>query len=545
MKLFILSFVLLSLTSCGVKKPATSKMEVVDEFVEKEDRVLEDVLYLLDKPHRRVNNKQKYFGHEYRKISIRRSYKDSSKFRIYSTNKKPKNMIGLGFSGGGIRANAFHLGVLAGLHNIKIAKNSSMIDKIDYISSVSGGSWANGAYWINRVNDELFFRCFDEIATDFYGKGKLKCDRYKSALRYEQFQVITRGLWLEAIKKYSLMGDDLRFSELKDRKYRYLQTKPYPIFNVTHSAYLLENSTAENFPFEITPDYFGTIVDCGSGRKYCNKFRTETFKLLSDNLYGGFFVKQKGTGVRINRELYFETKQNEIGDNLSKALHVSSAVIGKLLSMDFNIRYKNNDIDTIRETYTLSDGGKSDNLGLLALVERGVDLIIISQISADPELEFEDLEISKKQVKKLLGRDVNIDKFIKKGKKISLLEKGDYSYNGKKEGKILFIKPTIYNVKKFYNYLTNLKDRNGEYIYPLVVQALREDKIVKKEWMKSKYNEVKDFLSLPKKEQENLTQFPQTPTFQVKYPQHLIYAYYLLGKYIVKNHLKNELLRIK
>ena len=50
---------------------------------------------------------------------------------------------------------------------------------------------------------------------------------------------------------------------------------------------------------------------------------------------------------------------------------------------------------------------------------------------------------------------------------------------------------------------------------------------------------------MPTGKKENLTKFPQTPTFQVKYPKHLIYAYYLLGKFIVKNHLKNELETIK
>lgn len=539
LKLLILVFVVLMLPSCSIKKLSILKDKTTEL---KKEKVFKDVFYKMDKPNQRVNNRQKYFGHEYRKIKIRRKFNN---FKTNFLNIKPQNIIGLGFSGGGIRSNAFQLGVMAGFNSIKDSKNRSMLRRIDYISSVSGGSWANGAYWINRVDDDLFFSCFDEVARGFGGIVKAECARYEPALRYEQFQVITRNLWLNAIINDSLMGSDLRFSQLNRKEYEYLQTKPYPIFNITHSAYVLENSTDENFPFEITPDYFGTIVDCGNGEKYCNQFRSKAFELVDNRLYKGFFVKQDGKNIKIWRELFFEKKGLESGDELSKALHTSSAVVGKLLSMDFNINYKNKNIKGIRDKYTLSDGGKSDNLGLTALVERGVDLIIISQMSSDPEVKFDDFKIAKRQVKKLLNRDININNFIKKGKKISLIEKASYSYRGKKEGNILIIKPTLYNVKEFYDYIENLKDEYGDYKYPLIMKALNEDKMVKKEWLDKKYDELKDFFSIPTGKKENLTKFPQTPTFQVKYPKHLIYAYYLLGKFIVKNHLKNELETIK
>lgn len=68
----------------------------------------------------------------------------------------PLNLVGLAFSGGGIRSATFNLGVLQGLQEFDILRN------VDYISTVSGGgfigSWlvANvrrSAHWLGKVTD--------------------------------------------------------------------------------------------------------------------------------------------------------------------------------------------------------------------------------------------------------------------------------------------------------------------------------------------------------------------------------------------------------
>ncbi len=50
----------------------------------------------------------------------------------------PENLVGLAFSGGGIRSATYHLGVLQALHDMKQLK------KVDYLSTVSGGSYIAG-----------------------------------------------------------------------------------------------------------------------------------------------------------------------------------------------------------------------------------------------------------------------------------------------------------------------------------------------------------------------------------------------------------------
>ena len=68
-----------------------------------------------------------------------------------------KKEIGLGLSGGGQRAGAFHLGVLTKLNEMGV------LDKINFISSISGGSIIGAYYSINKSDFEEFRDNFIEI----------------------------------------------------------------------------------------------------------------------------------------------------------------------------------------------------------------------------------------------------------------------------------------------------------------------------------------------------------------------------------------------
>ncbi len=70
----------------------------------------------------------------------------------------------LSFSGGGTRAAAFAYGVLQGLRDTMVdvdAKQVRMLDEIDYISSVSGGSFTSAYYGLYRD------RIFEDFEQDF------------------------------------------------------------------------------------------------------------------------------------------------------------------------------------------------------------------------------------------------------------------------------------------------------------------------------------------------------------------------------------------
>ncbi|RYY52705.1 MAG: patatin-like phospholipase family protein [Chitinophagaceae bacterium] len=70
---------------------------------------------------------------------------------------KPANEIGLSLSGGGYRATAFHLGTLRKLQSLGI------LQKVDVISTISGGS-ITGAYYALHKDD------FDYFSSSLYDK---------------------------------------------------------------------------------------------------------------------------------------------------------------------------------------------------------------------------------------------------------------------------------------------------------------------------------------------------------------------------------------
>jgi hypothetical protein len=72
------------------------------------------------------------------------------------TGESPRNLVGLAFSGGGIRSATFNLGVLQGLQEFDLLR------WVDYLSTVSGGgfigSWLsanvhNTTYWLGRLTN--------------------------------------------------------------------------------------------------------------------------------------------------------------------------------------------------------------------------------------------------------------------------------------------------------------------------------------------------------------------------------------------------------
>ena len=72
-------------------------------------------------------------------------------FKIDGVEKR----IGLALSGGGFRAAAFHLGVMRRLQAL------NLLDKLDLVSCVSGGSIAGGTLAVNWGDPN----CLDKLET--------------------------------------------------------------------------------------------------------------------------------------------------------------------------------------------------------------------------------------------------------------------------------------------------------------------------------------------------------------------------------------------
>ncbi len=93
-----------------------------------------------------------------------------------------ERLVGLSVSGGGARAAAFTLGVLTGIEELgnnraAALRQSSPLDKLDFISSNSGGSWAVAAYVVDRAKRKDRYYSVREAVSERLGLAFVKMSR--------------------------------------------------------------------------------------------------------------------------------------------------------------------------------------------------------------------------------------------------------------------------------------------------------------------------------------------------------------------------------
>src|SRR5690606_15347719 len=129
-------------------------------------------------------------------------------------------------------------------------------------------------------------------------------------------------------------------------------------------------------PFETTPHYSGTLIGTGDTKGFFVSLQDKDFTWKHRKWQRYFALTKEG-------------RADLPGSRLSLILAHSSGVIGTrkpfLLEYNFQVHYRDSPIENLQPTYHLTDGGKSDNLGLIPLLERSVDTIIVSQMGKEGE----------------------------------------------------------------------------------------------------------------------------------------------------------------
>lgn len=469
--------------------------------------------YHFDSTDARFTHPQSCFQREHAAIGARR--------KLHATQRSPNtvlsNAIGIGLSGGGIKSSAFQLGLLSGLHAEHSATKAkhSLLKEIDYLASVSGGSWANGAYWSAPESDADFFGCLDQLVSNT--TPEQHCAGIEHVLPYKQNKIWGSRKWQEQITDNFLRGQDQRLTDIAHKPNGPLQQRPFPIFMATHANTMIGNKSVKNFPFEITPLSLGTIADCMSQQTPCGIVRRLLRPLHWNNPpEQGFMVnldRQEDIDILIKK--YF-TKQRQHGLYLSHAMWSSGALVAKIFSLHLRLGKDGKKLDGVRQKYVLSDGGKADNLGLIPLVERNVKLIILSQIASDAQSTFNDLKRSSGQVQRLFNVTLNTTPLVEPhtgATKNPIITRTCLSTDKTPDTQVWLIKPTQFNIEGFYQYLDKTKKYAG----------LRADLLANER--------VADG------GEENRLVFPQNSTIAFGYRKELIYAYYVLGKYIAQDQL--------
>ena len=186
---------------------------------------------------------------------------------------KNKEDIGVAFSGGGTRSAAASLGQLAALSEI------GLLDRVKYISAVSGGAWAATPYTFlpTNISDQEFFGHFakdpaaltmqrlDTLAKTSFAQAISETviidDFFWHAMRWSGDETYSRALGSLFLKPFGL--DKLKRSftydretlALADKDIQYYTTKDNRPFLILGSVLLTEKFG--KVPIEMTAQYTG------------------------------------------------------------------------------------------------------------------------------------------------------------------------------------------------------------------------------------------------------------------------------------------------
>jgi hypothetical protein len=286
---------------------------------------------------------------------------------IIAAKGKTKDTLGLALSGGGYRSAIFCYGILRGLQDIGV------LNQVDYLSAVSGGSWiatpfamAEDLDWFFQTDPESAnvmeegfesllvnpVRVLEEAALTRFEEGKAN-NNYISDL-------YGRLLAKTFLREH---GDYSRWKPLGQSELIRNDDRPYLIANGTMNYRKPDSFDVTQECFEMTKDYCGT----------------------------------RSLGYVDTRELPADDKPIRIRDSVAisgaaVAVHVPGLgceVAGIGLSREI-VNYVADEEDApadkpTAERLDVADGGHYNNLGMESLVNRGCGYIIVVDAEHDPE----------------------------------------------------------------------------------------------------------------------------------------------------------------
>lgn len=280
---------------------------------------------------------------------------------IIKAKGKQVHTLGLAMSGGGYRSAIYCYGILKGLYQI------GMISKIDYLSSVSGGSWIATPF--SMSNDLQWF--FHDIPTH----ANLIEEGFESLL-INPIRVAQEAALSRKNPNYvsNIFGRLLAKTFLREHGQlsRYMPFSDKTLIKHDDRPYLIVNGTV-NYR---SPESFSVTQEC--------------FEMT--NLYSG----SRSLGYIHSKDLMAREKPLRIRDAIAMsgaavAFHIPALggeVVGLGLSREVeNYAKEVKSRENVSETDHLdvSDGGHYNNLGIESLINRGCGYIIVVDAEHDQE----------------------------------------------------------------------------------------------------------------------------------------------------------------
>lgn len=343
--------------------------------------------------------------------------------RIQSAIQNNKETLGLVFSGGGTRSATLTLGQLRALHELNI------LDEVQYISAVSGGSWASlpFIYHPNSESEKFLGKYLppNELTLEYLkahnselGKAiteaRVFFSFWKSVFTLKGdkiFASILNDIFLEPFdlnqKKFFTLNEATAKSITDDNNSNYLNSKqdlyyanhdkPFLIVGGTvqakHKGTKLVSKSEDIYPLDITPLYIGIPT------------KTEALARQKNKIGGGFIEPFLYDSLAPNKPFEFSqqrTNQLTLEDSsniftLSDVIAISGAApqalisgaLGKLLQLnDIGLPEFHHwpissslpeymDYHQLEDELEHGDGGNIDNIGIMPLLARKVSNLIV------------------------------------------------------------------------------------------------------------------------------------------------------------------------
>ena len=181
-------------------------------------------------------------------------------------NQDESLAVAMAISGGGSRASNFGIGIMMGLEKIQLENGQNALNQVDYLSTVSGGGFAGGAY-VSALFDHEFFHKNEPFLLSKYVDAHIKNDLSKSFVNSLLGGYVKLKTWVSAVDYGDALEKDINKIVLGfDRRKKFDQPrelllgdvfvpKSEPQIPVKLPMHITNSSTMGNlaiFPF--TPD---------------------------------------------------------------------------------------------------------------------------------------------------------------------------------------------------------------------------------------------------------------------------------------------------
>jgi len=368
--------------------------------------------------------------------------KYQQEWRLNRSAKEAPPALGIAMSGGGMRSAAFNIGVLMGLYE------GGVLDRLDIMSSVSGGGYALSWYYLQRYAGASDAELFDPD-----GRFQRHLVENGRIITHSKNRLIRGG---EYLVKAGANVFSLPFHWLANGLFDWnLNLAPYRVFyqNAIEREFHLTPS-ASGRGYENAGRFLGLTVGVKKEvtfpamRAFIEKAHLPSFVInttarISDSMdhlnadfansvfeftpfaYGsdGFGYFERNFPIDIHTAVAvsgaaadssimpaklgfaFSAINTDLGYSISNPnVPLDKALRHKVLPVPFYFFYRDND-DIRNPDIYLTDGGHSENLGAFALVRRMCKKIIIVDAEHDPDYRF----LAYRKLKKHLAAELGVD----------------------------------------------------------------------------------------------------------------------------------------